>query len=283
MNEEILIETEKASYSEEKFALYKQYQCAVHNDKPDEVTPKGFTRFLIDSPLVDTRIDFSASSGFGYGTYHQLYRLAKSGKLIAVGVIDLVPSGVSSVYCFYDVDYRALVLGKYTALKEIEFCRTHHFSFYYMGFYIHSCVKMRYKGEYKPSELLCSKTYQWIPLDECIPLLEEFKFTPFASPYREIRRELFRRKLAQESNTSESSETAKEDFKEDELSLERFIAKEEVPLDVNLVPLDLGEKYPLMTVNLLSKSFQDYFIPLLQEWIQVAGNDVARRFQVMLY
>lgn len=29
----------------------------------------------------------------------------------------------SSVYCFYDPDYRALALGKLTALKETEFVR----------------------------------------------------------------------------------------------------------------------------------------------------------------
>jgi arginine-tRNA-protein transferase len=71
-----------------------------------------------------------------YGTYHQLYRVNK--KLIAVGVVDLLPSGLSSVYMYYDVDYRQLVLGKLTALKEIEFCERYNMQYYYMGFYIHS-------------------------------------------------------------------------------------------------------------------------------------------------
>ncbi|CAN0544511.1 unnamed protein product, partial [Ectocarpus sp. 8 AP-2014] len=51
-----------------------------------------------------------------YGSYHQLYRI--DGKLIAVGVVDVLPKCLSSVYCFYDPDYRALALGKLTALKE---------------------------------------------------------------------------------------------------------------------------------------------------------------------
>ncbi len=29
---------------------------------------------------------------------------------------------------------------------------------YYMGFYIHSCHKMRYKADYMPSDLLCPNT-----------------------------------------------------------------------------------------------------------------------------
>ena len=47
--------------------------------------------------------------------------------------------------------------------------------YYYMGYYIHSCVKMRYKGDYKPSDLLCPETHRWVPLADVIPLLEKTK------------------------------------------------------------------------------------------------------------
>lgn len=39
---------------------------------------------------------------------------------------------------------------------------------YYMGFYIHSCPKMRYKAHMKPSFLLCPEAYTWHLLDESI-------------------------------------------------------------------------------------------------------------------
>jgi len=38
--------------------------------------------------------------------------------------------------------------------------------YYYMGFYIHSCPKMRYKGKLSPSYLLCPETYEWLPLTD---------------------------------------------------------------------------------------------------------------------
>ena len=41
------------------------------------------------------------------------------------------------------------------------------------GFYIHSCPKMRYKGGYKPSQLLCTRTLHWVPLQACLPALDE--------------------------------------------------------------------------------------------------------------
>ena len=67
-----------------------------------------------------------------------------------MGVIDILPGCVSSVYLYYDPDYHFLSLGTYTALQELAYVR-HLFTmepsieYYYMGFYIHSCPKMRYK------------------------------------------------------------------------------------------------------------------------------------------
>jgi hypothetical protein len=64
-----------------------------------------------------------------------------------------------------------LSLGKVSALKEIEFVAnerrrrpeaTREFEFYYMGYYIHDCQKMKYKAVYAPSELRCSTTNRWV-------------------------------------------------------------------------------------------------------------------------
>lgn len=46
-----------------------------------------------------------------------------------------------------------------------------------MGFYIHSCRKMRYKGNFHPSDLLCPETYKWFPIKSCLPKLE---VTPYS-------------------------------------------------------------------------------------------------------
>ena len=97
-----------------------------------------------------------------YGSYHQKYYI--DNVLIAVAVLDILPFCVSSVYFFYDPDYSFLSLGVYAALREIGLTQSLNMvlpdlKYYYMGYYIHSCPKMRYKGDYKPSELLCPVTY----------------------------------------------------------------------------------------------------------------------------
>jgi len=63
--------------------------------------------------------------------------------------------------------------GTYGALRELGFVRELNKRFpalknYYMGFYIHSCPKMRYKGNYYPSYLLCPEEYTWHLLDDKI-------------------------------------------------------------------------------------------------------------------
>ncbi|XP_077038918.1 arginyl-tRNA--protein transferase 1 isoform X8 [Agelaius phoeniceus] len=148
---------------------------------PDDARHKlEFTRFLCDSPLEAEHAPNGPECG--YGSFHQQYWL--DGKIIAVGVIDILPYCVSSVYLYYDPDFSFLSLGVYSALREIAFTRqlcvkAPDLCFYYMGFYIHSCPKMRYKGQYRPSDLLCPETYVWTPIEQCLPLLEHSKYSRF--------------------------------------------------------------------------------------------------------
>eukprot|EP01117_Protostelium_nocturnum_P009044 TRINITY_DN3244_c0_g1_i1.p1 TRINITY_DN3244_c0_g1~~TRINITY_DN3244_c0_g1_i1.p1 ORF type:complete len:589 (-),score=181.91 TRINITY_DN3244_c0_g1_i1:287-2053(-) len=163
-----------SSFTEEEFELYKKYQTSVHNDKPEKVTPEAYKRFLVESPLVAEGI---------YGSFHQQYRI--DGKLVAVGVVDVLPKCLSSVYFFYDPDFTALDLGVYSALNEIDWVKdkckeVEGLHYYYLGFYIHQCKKMRYKAQYKPSDLLCPLNYTWVPLAEVTPKLDQHKYFQFS-------------------------------------------------------------------------------------------------------
>ncbi|XP_073541469.1 arginyl-tRNA--protein transferase 1 isoform X4 [Phyllobates terribilis] len=155
-------------------------------DSEDLAHRLEFTRFLCDSPLEHENRPDGVSCG--YGSFHQQYWL--DGKIIAVGVIDILPYCVSSVYLYYDPDYSFLSLGVYSALREIAFTRelqekASDLCYYYMGFYIHTCPKMRYKGQYKPSQLLCPESYSWVPIEKCLPLLESSKYSRFSGNPKE--------------------------------------------------------------------------------------------------
>ncbi|XP_063829520.1 arginyl-tRNA--protein transferase 1-like isoform X2 [Ostrinia nubilalis] len=170
--------TEWLATSKETHEVYVKYQTVIHGDKPEKVTEPKFKEFLVQSPLLEEHSD--SGPACGYGSFHQQYWL--DGKLIAVGVIDILPRCVSSVYFFYDPQYMNLTLGTYGALREIQFTRELHktcpeLKYYYMGYYIHSCRKMRYKGNFSPSDLLCPETYKWFPIKDCIPKLEASKYS----------------------------------------------------------------------------------------------------------
>ncbi|XP_077073585.1 arginyl-tRNA--protein transferase 1 isoform X5 [Siphateles boraxobius] len=135
----------KASF-DASYQVYKLYQMAIHKDPPDKPTESQFKRFLCDSPLeAETAPD---GPDVGYGSFHQQYWL--DGRIVAVGVLDILPSCVSSVYLYYHPDFSSLSLGTYSALREIGFTRqlqqqSPKLAYYYLGFYVHSCPKMRYK------------------------------------------------------------------------------------------------------------------------------------------
>uniref|UniRef100_A0A8C4IBT4 Arginyl-tRNA--protein transferase 1 n=1 Tax=Dicentrarchus labrax TaxID=13489 RepID=A0A8C4IBT4_DICLA len=168
-----------ASY-QQSVALYARYQMAIHGDDPSACSESEFRRFLCDSPL---EAEFSPDGPeVGYGSFHQQYWL--DGRIVAVGVIDILPTCVSSVYLYYHPDFASLSLGSYSALREIAFTRqlqkqSPKLSYYYLGFYIHSCPKMRYKGQYRPSDLVCPETFVWVPIERCLPQLENSRYARF--------------------------------------------------------------------------------------------------------
>ncbi|GFT91885.1 arginyl-tRNA--protein transferase 1 [Nephila pilipes] len=157
--------------------LYIKYQMKIHKDTEEECGKENYEHFLVESPFENSKA-FSSST-FSFGSYHQQYWL--DDKMIAVAVLDILPHCVSSVYFYYDPDYSFLSLGTYAALREIALTRElstkcSDLQYYYMGYYIHSCVKMRYKGQFVPSFLLCPETYIFKPIEKCKPLLDISKY-----------------------------------------------------------------------------------------------------------
>ncbi|KAK0190967.1 arginine-tRNA-protein transferase [Armillaria mellea] len=173
---------EPSSYTAEKFALYDKYQSDIHHD-PDN-SSMGFRRFL--SPFLTPPRPAPPHLPPQYGSYHQLYRL--DGQLIAMAVLDILPHCVSSVYFMYDKTWEKFSLGKVSALREISLVREIHdagvssMGYLYLGYYIHSCQKMRYKGQYSPSFLVDPETYEWYPLEQCTGLLDTNRYACFSCP-----------------------------------------------------------------------------------------------------
>ncbi len=186
-----------SEFSEEAFELYKKYQIAVHHDKEDEVTPKGYTNFLVTSPLTPEQTgyetnslsceddipglegisEFQLKSFQGYGSFHVEYRI--DNKLVMVAVVDICQLCLSSVYVFYDPDLsKILNPGIFSALMEIHYVKQVQkilpdLKYYYMGLYINSCQKMLYKASFEPSDLLDPVYLIYVPFADCKEVVEK--------------------------------------------------------------------------------------------------------------
>lgn len=202
---------EPAGFTQEKFELFRDYQQHVHKEKSHEISQTGFKRFLCVSALQQDSREVDGKRQL-LGSYHQCYRL--DGRLIAMGVLDLLPHCVSGVYFLYHSDFQQWHFGKLSALREAALALEGGYQYYYMGYYIHTCTKMRYKGDYKPQHVLDPETYEWDPLDgELRELLEQ---KTYVSLSREHRRKTSSRTPSKRSTESADSQLeAQEHFDED--------------------------------------------------------------------
>ncbi|POS82781.1 hypothetical protein EPUL_006535, partial [Erysiphe pulchra] len=153
-----VVTLETNTFTEEKFDLYENYQRIVHNQKPDLINRGSFKQFLCTSPIRKTHKNMNGISQ-PIGSYHQCYWI--NGKLVAMGVLDLLPYCVSGVYFMYHESVREFNFGKISAMREIALAKEKGYRWWYPGFYIHENVKMKFKRMFSPMQILSPESYQW--------------------------------------------------------------------------------------------------------------------------
>ena len=102
--------------------------------------------------------------------YNLIHRI--DNKIIAVTVIDILPNYLESHYCYYDPDFSFLDLGVITAIREIEYMKSFqelidkNLKYYTMGEMSQSVTKLKYKGNYFPTEIMDNYTGNYILLTD---------------------------------------------------------------------------------------------------------------------
>lgn len=278
---------EDDSFNEEKFLVYENYQRVVHKESPSDISRRGFRRFLCDSPLRREVMTTPEGKQLRLGSYHQCYRL--DGKLVAIGVLDLLPNSVSSVYFLYHESIHKFMPGKLGALREIALAKEAGYRYWYPGFYIHSCPKMRYKIDYMPQYILDPETLQWDPLDgHVLKLLDK-------SPYVSLSAERQRKEKAggndgtrenPDSSEGSADESGSEsDGKEPKLLFDTDMPgitplEEVAELDLDHIALRFDKSGPLYTTSDLvvwdtqSVSAKRGIKPRVAELVAAVGPDL---------
>jgi len=150
-NRDLTVTTVEPRFDEERYQLYRRYQRDQHDDTMEEPGPPAearasFRRFLVESPVA---------------TLHHDYR--DGDRLVGVGVVDRLPTALSSVYYYFDQEAGRRSLGTYSVLWEIELCRRLGFPYHYLGYWVRDCPKMAYKGRFQPLEYLVGGIWQGRP------------------------------------------------------------------------------------------------------------------------
>jgi arginine-tRNA-protein transferase len=83
-------------------------------------------------------------------------------RLIAVGYVDALPTGLSAIYFYYDPQERHRSLGTYNVLAIIAAARERHVPYVYLGYYVEGCSSLEYKARFRPNEVL-RPTESWRP------------------------------------------------------------------------------------------------------------------------
>lgn len=125
--------------SAEHYALYRRYLHARH--------PGGG----MDPEDRDAFRSFLSSA---WGCTEILALRDGAGRLLAGGVVDRVPQGLSAVYTYFEPGLPDRSLGTYAILAEIERARVLGVPYLYLGYWVPGSAKMDYKRQFQPLEVL---------------------------------------------------------------------------------------------------------------------------------
>lgn len=140
-NADIVVAIENPEFRMEDYNLFTHYDKEWH-DSRQQTDMEGFVRLHVSSPITT-----------------KFMRYYCGDTLVGLGMVDVLPDSISSVYFSFDPAFSSRSLGVFSALKEIELCRSLGKKWFHLGFYIRDCEKMNYKSNYKPHQFLLDNNW----------------------------------------------------------------------------------------------------------------------------
>ncbi len=146
-NTDVTLRVQPASVTREHVALFNAYHrdMQVRRGWPEHQITAAEYR----AEFADPAISFAWETLYYRGTH-----------LIGVGLVDVLPTGLSSVYFYHDPAWRPNGPGTYSILREVDWARELNNPYLYLGYWIERCPSMSYKAHFMPHELLSSEPRQ---------------------------------------------------------------------------------------------------------------------------
>ncbi len=142
-NSKIELRTQPATVTPAHIELFNAYHRDMHqrrNWPVHEITPAEY-----HAEFADSKVSFA---------WETLY--FQEDRLLGVGLVDVLPNAMSSVYFYHDPAWRPLGPGSYSVLREIDWARKLEIPYLYLGYWIERCPSMSYKSRFAPHELIAA-------------------------------------------------------------------------------------------------------------------------------
>ncbi len=130
--------------TEGKYQLYRAHSARF--EQPETPSFEDFSRSFFENAPCGREL-----------------RIYKDTKLIALSHMDVTPSDISAIYCYWDPEYAHLSLGTYAVLRQIALAKQWGCENLYLGYYVHQNKHMNYKAKFKPIEALLTEG-SWVSL-----------------------------------------------------------------------------------------------------------------------
>ncbi|MCK5917286.1 MAG: arginyltransferase [Cocleimonas sp.] len=142
INQDIVVVINDADFNDEYLPLYAEYLADRHESDDYEGVDEFLTSDWCNTQFIEFHLD---------------------DKLIGVATIDVLESGLSAVYTFFNSVGAKRGLGVFAVLWEIEQARKLGLEYVYPGYWIKDCKKMSYKSRYQPIEGLVDGMWRLLP------------------------------------------------------------------------------------------------------------------------
>jgi len=137
-NKDLTTEETPAVATQEQYILFSRYQRHRHGDGDmSRMDFFDYQALIEDTPVETTLVEFRDGKG----------------RLVAACLTDIMDTGLSAVYSFFDPELRSRSLGTVMILWLIERAQSLNLTHVYLGFWIAESSKMAYKTKFRPIEI----------------------------------------------------------------------------------------------------------------------------------
>jgi leucyl-tRNA---protein transferase len=147
---------------EERLALYRAWHAEREQTREWNASPIGpreyFLQFAFPHPCAREVAWYDDTAEGG-------------SRLVGLGICDETPRAWSAVYFFYDPAYARASLGSANVVFQVERARARGIPHVYLGYRVQECTSLRYKGTFRPHELLAGRPDpdeppRWAPAED---------------------------------------------------------------------------------------------------------------------